>query len=100
MTEKKVGFPGELHDKNTFLVVSEPIEFNKDEFFVIGLLYTKKVLVDNLYFIKKKENNWEVVDVQSAIIRLVVSPTKIIQNNDGSTIKQRKSAAIFEGYIE
>ena len=100
LTEKNVSFPGELHDKNTFLVVSEPIEFNNDEFFVIGLLYTKKVLLDNLYIIKRKENKWKVVDVQSAIIRLVVSPTKIIKQKDGSTIKERTKAAIFEGYIE
>jgi hypothetical protein len=100
LTEKNIKFPGKLHDKTTFLVVSEPIEYNKDEFFVIVLLYTKKVLLDNLYIIRKINNKWKVVDVESAIIRFVVFPPTFIQNKDGTTTKDTKIASVFEGYIE
>ena len=99
MTIKKASFPGEIHDKNSFLVVSEPIEYSKDEFFVIGLLYTKKILLDNLYIVKKVNNRWNVIDAESAVIKLVVNRGKIVVNKDGSTTQQI-SCSIFDGYLE
>ena len=99
MTIKKASFPGEIHDKNSFLVVSEPIEYSKDEFFVIGLLYTKKILLDNLYIVKKVNNRWKVIDAESAVIKLVLNRGKIVVNKDGSTTQQI-SSSIFDGYVE
>jgi len=99
LTEKKVSFPGKLHDKYSFLVISEPIEFSKDVFFVSGQLYTKKILLDNLYIIEKVGDKWKVIDVESAIIKLNISPTKTIVNKDGSTREETTLTAIFDGYL-
>jgi len=99
LTEKKVSFPGELHDKYSFLVISEPIEFSKDVFFVTGQLYTKKILLDNLYIVEKVGAKWKVIDVESAIIKLNISPTKTILNKNGSTREETTLSAIFEGYL-
>jgi len=99
LTEEKVSFPGKLHDKYSFLLISEPIEFSKNVFFISGLLYTKKILLDNLYIIEKFEDKWKVIDVESAIIKLEITPTKPFVDKKGLTGEETTVVGIFEGYL-
>jgi len=99
ITEKQASFPGTLHDKYSFLVVSEPIEFSKNVFFVSGLLYTKKNLLDNLYIIEKVDDKWKVINVETAIIRLEIGLTKTYLDKKGLTVEETTLSAIFDGYL-
>ena len=101
LTENKVSIPSQIHDKNSFLVVSKPIEFDENVVFVLGLLYTKNFLLDNLYIMEKIDGKWIVVDIESAIIKLVVSnPSEIIHNEDGSMTEELIVYGVFNGYLE
>jgi len=97
VTEKKVSFPSQIHDKNSFLILSEPFKFDKNLYFVSGLLYTKKKLLDILYIVEKENNKFKIVDVELAILRLVVENKKAVRQKDGST-KRRILTVIFDGY--
>lgn len=99
ITEEEASFPGKLHDKYSFLVISEPIEFEKNVFFVSGLLYTKKNLLDNLYIIEKVEDKWKVTNVETAIIKLEIGQTKAFVDKKGLTGEETTLTAIFDGYI-
>jgi hypothetical protein len=97
ITEKKVSFPSQLHDKNSFLIVSKPFKFSNNLYFVSGLLYTKKILLDNLYIVEKDNNKFKIVLVESAVLKLVVENKKAIRQKDGST-KRNILTVIFDGY--
>jgi len=97
ITEKKVSFPSQIHDKNSFLIVSEPFKFSENLYFVSGLLYTKKILLDILYIVEKDKNNFNIVEAESAILKLVVENKKAIRQKDGSTTREIL-AVVFDGY--
>lgn len=97
LTEKKVSFPSQIHDKNSFLIVSEPFKFGKNLYFISGQLYTKKILLDILYIVEKDNNKFKIVSVESAILKLVVQNKKAIRQKDGST-KQEILTVVFDGY--
>jgi hypothetical protein len=99
LTEEIVSFPGKLHDKYSFLVISEPIEFSKNVFFVSGLLYTKKILLDNLYIIEKVGDRWKVTNVETAVIKLEVGRTKPFIDKKGLSGEETTLTAIFDGYL-
>lgn len=99
LTEEKVSFPGKLHDKYSYLVVSEPIEFSKNVFYVSGLLYTKNILLDNLYIVEKVEDKWKVINVETAIIKLEIQRTKTFVDKKGLSGEEITLTAIFDGYL-
>jgi len=97
LTEEKVSFPSQIHDKNSFLIVSEPFQFDKNLYFVCGQLYTKKILLDMLYIVEKDNNKFKIVDAEAAMIKLVVQNNKAILQKDGLTTRDIL-VAVFDGY--
>lgn len=97
LTENKVSFPSKIHDKNSFLIVSEPFQFDKNLYFVCGQLYTKKILLDILYIVEKDNNKFKIIDAEAAMIKLVIQNKPAIRQKDGSTTREIL-VAVFDGY--
>lgn len=97
ISEREASFPSQIHEKNSFLIVSEPFKFDKNLYFVSGLLYTRNILLDILYIVENENNKFKIVSVESAILKLVIQNEKAIQQKDGST-KQEILAVVFDGY--
>ena len=90
LTEENVSFVGELHNNNSFLVVSEPIEFLKDTFFVLTKLITDKYCIEAIYFIKKENHKWIIFDINAAVIRF---------SFEVKSSEKKWQYSIFDGYM-
>lgn len=104
LKEREIMIPNELHNKNSFLVVSEPIEFQEGLFWVFTRLYTEKYKLNIMYITKKVNNKWAIVDVDVAVLRFAIS-VQIFDKSDNPedsiyVVEERKIYAIFDGYME
>ncbi len=96
LTENKISFPSQIHDKNSFLIVSEPFQFDKNLYFVCGQLYTKERLLDVLYIVSKENNKFRIVDIELAVLKIVLLDEKPVLQKDGSL--ERTVAFVLDGY--
>ena len=114
LKERDVRTPQEWHEKNSFLVVSEPIEFNKDAFWILSRLYTKKYLIISAYIIEKanvtvsdefrisceKFGEWIVVNPSSVLVRYEISTHFENDEESDDIVEVRSVYAIFDNYID
>ena len=102
LTENDISFRhGERYnDNNSFLVVSEPIEFRKDAFWILARLYTQKYNLNTMYIVENENEKWNIVYAVVAIIRIKVDDMKTYENSEGIVVDEINQYAIFEGYIE
>ena len=104
--------PNELRDKNSFFVVSEPIEYHKDRFWILSRLYTRNNEINTMFIIAKvddtsddefhipgvKIGEWAIVKTSSAVMSFKISEiTRVFENDD--YYDERSIYRIFNGYV-
>ena len=111
--ESDVRIPQEWHEKNSFLVVSEPIEFKKDSYWILSRLYTQKYLIISAYIIEKASDlvsnefritgerfgEWTVRNPSSVLVKYEIS-THFEKEEDDDTVEVRTIYNIFDNYID
>lgn len=118
LKEMDISRPQEMHEKNSFLVISEPIEFKKDAFWILSRLYTKQYGIISAYIIEKandtvsdefrisceKFGEWTVVNAPSALIKYEIS-THFFENHENKEdcddfVEEITIYQIFDNYID
>ncbi len=99
LTEKKVSFIGEMHNKNSYLVVSNPLVNTSGEVLVFAQLYTKKYFIDKVYIFRNISGKWQNITSETNVTEVVKKQPVRLKTKDGWT-ETTEQALIFKGILK